>query len=45
MTDDVSRRLVRLPLWADMTAADVEYVIAARRRDPALDAAAQPSKR
>ena len=40
VTDDASSRLVRLPLWADMSAEDVEYVIAqvGGALAPALDA-------
>jgi dTDP-4-amino-4,6-dideoxygalactose transaminase len=32
VTDDVSERLLRLPLWVGMTADDVEYVVDALRR-------------
>src|SRR5205085_2808201 len=27
VTDDISARLLRLPLWPDMTADDVEFVV------------------
>ena len=43
VTDDISARLVRLPLWADMTSDDVNYVIEQTR--DVIRAAAQPAKR
>jgi dTDP-4-amino-4,6-dideoxygalactose transaminase len=36
VTDDVSERLLRLPLWVGMTADDAAYVADALRRIPAM---------